>query len=849
MSALSSEWSSPFSGEPPEMLSALVAQISRLVHDISTPQPAKGSYPIPDRPRVVSVFGRRGTGKSTLLQFVARHLSSDEDYLVLPIIDPEAFVPGDSLAGWVFAHIERTLETKERAHELHPGGHSLEGLLDDLRRTATTRGSSYLEGLRRRGLTFTEYTRDAAMLPAHSVRATERVAALLDGLARARDRLDLRVVIPVDDADLFPELLPDIVRDAQLLSASPRVVLLFAADRATLARALQLGFVSANGEGAATALRHRLLEPDDVAATVARRMVKHFPRSLRIELPTLTPEQRLAFQPITAGSAQTLFEALSTLMVERDPARSLAEMFVVRDTAGRQLAVSPYALSLSQNARDIRQLHEAISAIEPSSPDAASRGVWTILRHGLDGLQPELPPRASEAIAIDGTDRDPTLRFDFSHVGLGKSTGGGVTVFVEPADLLATGASPTSLAAQASTADEPPPPIPDERPMCRSVSLRRIRHQYAVLTTDANRNLAIAEEQDEQPTAAQAERRLPEQFAYLALLAWEATHTDGEHQLIQLEGHIHRLTLPGGQNASDHVVGHQIAVDWVYWTLPEWEQTSDIFTCHVGWEHLIREIEGPGAAPNTSEWLELALLTHLALIVGVQRYRAVPRWIADLTHDELEQLQDPERWSLRSEELLQHVGDELRAAFASARSEATQRNADFLNWVGTLLPLLASRLLTTARMSEWILNLWRELVPPPARSAAAAVVARYARDHMARDIADGDIALLEALDPSNSTNAERAKSLRDVRAGLRRQHIARQRAIVTALQKAGVERPMIEALRRDGATTEVLQGLVLAGLGANDLPAIAEAFPPVAAATSVKDEPRPITRADERTAP
>src|ERR1700722_15535434 len=146
MSTLNSEWSSPFSGNPPESLAPLVERVGEFVRAISTPRPAEGSYSIPDRPRIISIFGSRGTGKSTLLRFAAIALSKHQDHLVLPIIDPEAFAPGDSLAGWVLAQFEREFQTSDRVHEVGPDGRSLEQLLEDLRRAQAARGSAYFEG-------------------------------------------------------------------------------------------------------------------------------------------------------------------------------------------------------------------------------------------------------------------------------------------------------------------------------------------------------------------------------------------------------------------------------------------------------------------------------------------------------------------------------------------------------------------------------------------------------------------------------------------------------------------------------------------------------------------------------
>ncbi len=815
MSPLSSEWSSPFTGDPPESLESQVAQIGALVRALPTPRPPAESYPIPDRPRIVSVFGGRGTGKSTLLHFAAHRLAQHRDHLVLPVIDPEAFAPGDTLIGWALAELERIFTDADLAEDVEPDGRALGQLFEDLRRAEAARGSAYLEGLEQRGLSFEDFARDAVKLPMHGVRAASRVELLLDGLAAARQTPDLRIVIPVDDADLFPELLPSIVSDAQLLSSSPRVVLLFAADRETLAQALQLAFLAQHRDAASTALEHHLLDASAVRAIVARRLVKHFPRSLRIDLSSLTLAQRLSFRPITAADQPSLVEVLPRFGIPYDPDRTLADLFVVRDTAGRVLGPSQNALGLSDNARDIRQLHEAIASIDPAQKEAASRAMWTILQHGLDGLRPELPGLVHDAVVIEDVNGSRKIRFDFSNIAMGKSTASGATIFARP---------------QAAT------PTEEDPLLVRLVSLRRLHAHYAEAAVDGG--AAEGPDSSGDPDAARHRQRLPTQFAYLALLAWEVTQrVDGEHSLIDLDGHIRRVAVPSGLNSSNLSVGPQDAIDWAYWLYPDWEQGSDVFACSWGWDRLITAVAGPGNAPSTYELLELSLLVHLALVLSVQRHRAVPTWVAHLEHEEVVSYLAGGRWEERRAALQGELEEMLTLTFSEARARETPRDADFLHWVSTFMPLMASPLLTTARMSRWILDLWRKLVPSTARSGAIELVARYARDHMGGDLADGDIALLAALDAEDPAVAAHVQSLREVRAGLQRQQTLRQQGILAELKAARRDPNAIEALLRLGATTDVLQNLLFAGVPPNALPGIAEAFPATSAARDVKDEP------------
>src|SRR4051794_24784638 len=96
---LGGEWSSPYTGEPPTSLSPVIDVVVRLAENIQVAAARAGAFAVPDRPRVVTIMGGRGTGKSTVLQFAAQALGANRDYVVLPVIDPEAFAVGDSLVG------------------------------------------------------------------------------------------------------------------------------------------------------------------------------------------------------------------------------------------------------------------------------------------------------------------------------------------------------------------------------------------------------------------------------------------------------------------------------------------------------------------------------------------------------------------------------------------------------------------------------------------------------------------------------------------------------------------------------------------------------------------------------
>jgi hypothetical protein len=816
------EWSSPYEGDPPPDIKASVDEVVHFVNRISTSPTSAGAYPIPDRPRVVSILGGRGTGKSTLLQFAVRALAKEPNTVVLPVVDPEAFAPGDSLAGWVLAHLERQLRDRDRAYRTTNEDRSVEQLLEDLRRSQAVRTGPYLPGLQGRGLSFDDFARDAVKIPAHGVRMAEQLAELLNALAAARGHEDLRLVIPVDDADLFPELLPQIVQDAQTLGASPRVVVVFAADRRTLANALQIGYLASHGAGATAALTHGLLEPRSVREAVERKLVKHFPRSLRVELPVLTAEQRLAFVPLGLGTERTLQDLLGRFRLEDGTGRTLADLFTIRTASGAVLAASQYALALSDNVRDIRQLYEALSVIDPDVPAGASDALATVVRHGLDAVEAELPNAVKDVVRIRMAEK-PEVRFDFTTIGNGKSVLGGARVYRRPdvgniaADLAAAAGdvADSTLDGQSDL---------DEAPMVAAVYIHRLSGHYSVYQSHRSQDDAGAGTEGPEGQETSTEQ-LPEQFTYLMLLAWEAAQGDENVAILRLEGFASQLALPGGRNWTNTVSGWAADEDWGYWLVPAWDEISKYFIYQDGWNRLVEAILVLGRVQQTVGVLELMLLAHLDLVAGAHVDHVIPDWIVDL-HSNIAEILQPSSWPAHRARLQEEVLSNLKRAFEQVSKGQHFSDSDYIRWFSELAPLSASRLLTSRSMSAWFIDHWMDLVPARARQEAAVLLSEYARGHITTQLADGDIELLERVEPpADGHEPSRAATLESVRTQYRARREQRRSELASQLERTGVPEDLIQQLASVGATDDILLRLIQSGQRPEALTAIADAFP------------------------
>lgn len=784
------EWSSTFEGSPPEQLAPKVNDVVGLVRSLAGPGVPGGSIAVPDRPRVVTIFGNRGTGKSTVLQFALHSLRSNPDCLVLPVIDPEGFARGDSLGGWALEHLRNALDESERAYQVDPAT-TLGALLEDVARAQAVRSSAFLPGLEQRGLTLEDFGRDAVKVPRRSVQLGSSWSHLLDAVAQARSRPTLQVVVAVDDADLAPELLPDIVNNAQLIGASARSAIVFAAAEGTLRQALEIGLIASHGATAASALQHGVLTVPDVRALVSRRLVKSFPRSLRVRLSPLHPRVRLSFAPLGAGSA--LRQILERIPLPVDGFERLLDMFVIQTTAGKELEPSEHVLCLSENPRDLRQLHEALSHVDPQHEHAAAHALQVILQHGLDTVGSELPAEWPEPWTIVEGDSKPGILFDLGEVNGGKTVGSGVVIYRRADD-------PSEQCIQAPT-----------------LVARRILEHYNFYTeTDSNSSDGAPQQE--------LEHRLGSQLSHLYYLAWESfqENASGTRVLENAGIAVRGLSLAGGTSWRGQVDDGTSSMSWQYWTVPDWESFSDYYVFNAGWGTLLSLVLHHEVRPGRFELVEFLALVHIRLVVATQATRRVPDELVQLTTTALAQLVEPEGWSSRREALASEVAADLRAQVERSRQSTIQRDDDFVSWVETLMPLLTSRLFVSPELSQFLFKLWESLVTPEHRKSAVESLATIAARHLESEVADADIELLSRMDPA------RAAPLREVRIQVTRERASERAEALSRLTSDGVPREAIKNLQTYGASRDVLVALLTARVPPDRMARIAELFPPLA---------------------
>lgn len=781
------EWSSSFDGDPPEQLVQPIDATVELVRGLAG-STGSGSMAIPDRPRVVTIFGDRGMGKSTVLRFAMRGLAHNQDCLVLPVIDPEGFALGDSLGSWVLEYLRNELSDAELGYEVSPDA-SLGSLLDEVARAQVVRWSAVLPGLEQRGLALEEFSRDAAKVPRKSVQLASRWSALLDAVAVARRRPNLQIVVAVDDADLTPELLPSIVNNAQLLGASPRTAIIFATSEPTLRQALAIGLIASHGTVVNTALSHGILTPIDVRSLVGRRLIKSFPRSLRVRLEPLSLEDRLDFTPL--GEEYSLRETLKQIPLQADGYQQLSDIFDVRSDAGETLGPSEHTFSLSDNPRDLRQLHEALTRIPPDDPHRAAHALGVILEHGLETVRTELPTSLSQPWRVVDRGGTPQILFDFGELGFGKTVGNGALIY------------------RRSDA-------PGERPIMAPTLLARTiveHYSYEPQTVPGDAG-----------QTSQVEHRFGSQLSHLLFLAWESTQTNvAGNSPLENAGVIRgRLSTPGGSVWRDQVrdTSTTSQTEWAYWTVPDWESVSDYYVFNFGWAKLLEVVRHFQVTPDRHELVEYLLLSHIHLVLSTQASRTVPAEILLLTAEDLGAIVSPATWPSTRSTMFSRVSAELTDLTRNARGRSQQREVDFVNWVDALMPRLASRMFTTRELSADLLSLWESVVSPDHREWAVNQIADMAAAHLTFEVADADIELLSRLDEA------RAAPLQVVRSQVAVAEANERVELLKTLTKSDVAQEIVDALQTTGATRSLLVALLAAGLPADVTARVAELFPP-----------------------
>jgi hypothetical protein len=283
---------------------------------------------------VISIWGDRGSGKSTVLARALHKLRNDPRFFVLPPLSPELFGPGDTLVNVVLAAIYRD---HEAIAESGPTDEFIE-LLQRARRSCAVHAVP-LERLVTASSSVAEFAREVQNVAGsteHMWRDAQRVLTACAALRPGRRA----VVISVDDSDLVGSArLVDLVRQVRVLGSFDHTVLLVVGRKQDLLSQLVREI---RAEQQANFKEYDLEIEKDIRRSVADQMPKVFPLWGEHRVPRPSIQDRLAFSPEDVR-ADT-----------RAPANTLAQQVAAFDakltTVGQPPDLSTRALALDDES-------------------------------------------------------------------------------------------------------------------------------------------------------------------------------------------------------------------------------------------------------------------------------------------------------------------------------------------------------------------------------------------------------------------------------------------------------------------------------------------------------------------
>lgn len=311
-------------------------------------------------PSIVCIAGERGSGKTTVLATAAAELVA-KGHLVIPPLRPEYFPPSSSLIPMAVAHLKTTV-----ASDLFEGYFGFDS-------DSTLKLSASVDRTLRQANLFSYGEPQSSSLRVDEQAADRSLAASADSnfidtwqqlitevraMAKKRGKRRPLIVLPVDDPDLTPGRLAQILLDMRLLTSVDGVVGITCLDLLEVESVLDDAYTSSYKSAP-----NRLLAARVVQAQIA----KAFPDDRQVIIEGLDGEQRLSFRALDLPlpSIETLCARHS--MPEPYEGDTLAGPLRLPDSSP-----SLYTNGLPSNPRDLRGLAYRLSCIDPESPSGAA---------------------------------------------------------------------------------------------------------------------------------------------------------------------------------------------------------------------------------------------------------------------------------------------------------------------------------------------------------------------------------------------------------------------------------------------------------------------------------------------
>lgn len=310
---------------------------------------------------LISILGPRGSGKTTLLAALCRSLVEKRRDIVLPIIRPELFDGTDSLIAIVLANISGQMVASQLDAKSGPGTPS-EGMppaadwLAKASRSAALSTEAAISALLNSRESMGQYAVDSAVLLRERGGLGLALHGLFGELRSTGGRNGRAIVVPVDDADLVPGRMLQILSDLRLLSSIPGVVPIICADRHDLHRALLSEVSQQFG---------RTLTDEDGHLIVEQQIAKTIRPDRILEPIQVGRRDRLNFTPL--GQKEPLGDVLRRLSqtIQAQSIRPFALESWLNDADSTDELIEPMALDwLPETPRGLEHLWYVTAELE-----------------------------------------------------------------------------------------------------------------------------------------------------------------------------------------------------------------------------------------------------------------------------------------------------------------------------------------------------------------------------------------------------------------------------------------------------------------------------------------------------
>jgi hypothetical protein len=422
---------------------AMIYQIRSLRREISNAYrndkfPHLQEHLFADSPTTLVIMGERGTGKSTLLVSLIAELMREGIDLVLPIMRPELFGDNDSvvssflaslwgrlsppIAEGIEASAVGTLGTERAdAGDIRVNTEILRLLAETARAQATS--STTLAALENATDGPVDFAQDSISVSRSRVRLSRQITRLTKELCLpGGGQSDRLIIVPIDDPDLAPSHVRQILKDLRVLGSVPGIVPVACLCSGDLAAAW-------NNDAEA---RWGQVDARRAAHNFEQEILKIFPFRSRFILEPPTARQRLAFAPVTRT------DSLAVKIRELRSAVETSQGVKWPVDEALTYAIPKFGIPnpLPDNPRSLLQLWESLDTLTTSGTSVPWTTIIT-LRRMLDLLSERVrtwsaPSRKSSLYEIggeftgdDGPDRqfrhEITISLDNFRLGISAS--------------------------------------------------------------------------------------------------------------------------------------------------------------------------------------------------------------------------------------------------------------------------------------------------------------------------------------------------------------------------------------------------------------------------------------------